>query len=65
MIEPSTGRISISLTDDEIDKLADVNGIPYELTVSTSDAETKDAKISANSTIELQVQVEVKIDLDE
>lgn len=65
LIEPSTGRISISLTDDEIDKLADVNGIPYELTVSTSDAETKDAKISANSTIELQVQVEVKIDLDE
>lgn len=65
LIEPSTGRISISLTDDEIDKLADVNGIPYELTVSTTDAETKDAKISANSTIELQVQVEVKIDLDE
>ena len=65
LIEPSTGRMSISLTDDEIDQLADVNGIPYELTVSTSDAETKDAKISANSKIELKVQVEVKIDLDE
>lgn len=63
--EPATGRMSISLTQDEISKLADVNGIPFELTISTSDAETKDAKISANSTIELQVQVEVKIDLDE
>ena len=65
VIEPSTGRMSISLTDDEIDSLADVNGIPLELTISTSDAETKDAKISANSTIELQVHVEVNIDLDE
>ena len=63
--EPATGRMSISLTKDEIIELADVNGIPFELTVSTSDAETKDVKISANSTIELQVQVEVKIDLDE
>jgi hypothetical protein len=63
--EPATGRVSISLTQDEITDLADVNGIPFELTTSTTDAETKDAKISANSTIELKVQVEVKIDLDE
>ena len=65
LIEPSTGRMSISLTNDEFDSLADVNGIPLELTISTSDAETKDAKLSANSTIELQVHVEVNIDLDE
>ena len=57
--------MSISLTQDEITELADVNGIPFELTISTSDPETKDAKISANSTIQLQVQVEVKIDVDE
>jgi hypothetical protein len=63
--EPATGRMSISLTQNEITDLADVNGIPFELTISTSDPETKDSKISANSTIELQVQVEVKIDLDE
>ena len=63
--EPVTGRMSISLTQDEITKLADVNGIPFELTISTSDSENKDAKISANSTIELEIQVEVKIDLDE
>ena len=63
--EPGTGRMSISLTEDEITDLADVNGIPFELTISSSDPETKDAKISANSTIELKVQVEVKIDLDE
>ena len=63
--EPATGRMSISLTQDEITDLADVNGIPFELTVSSSEPETKDAKISANSTIELKVQVEVKIDLDE
>ena len=63
--EPATGRMSISLTQDEINDLADVNGIPFELTISTSDPETKNAKISANSTIELQVQVEVKIDVDE
>ena len=63
--EPSKGRMSISLTDDEIDSLAEVNGIPMELTISSSDAETKDAKITANSTIELKVHVEVKIDLDE
>ena len=63
--EPATGRMSISLTEDEITDLADVNGIPFELTISSSDPETKDAIISANSTIELQVQVEVKIDLDE
>ncbi|NCF42959.1 MAG: hypothetical protein GWP32_08800 [Bacteroidetes bacterium] len=63
--EPATGRMSISLTQDEITDLADVNGIPFELTISSSDPETKDAKISANSTIELKVQVEVKIDLDE
>ena len=63
--EPATGRMSISLTQDEITDLADVNGIPFELTISTSDPETKNAKISANSTIELQVQVEVKIDVDE
>ncbi|MDG1684439.1 MAG: hypothetical protein P8H63_00175 [Flavobacteriaceae bacterium] len=63
--EPATGRMSISLTQDEITELADVNGIPFELTISTSDPETKDAKISANSTIQLQVQVEVKIDVDE
>jgi hypothetical protein len=63
--EPGTGRMSISLTEDEITDLADVNGIPFELTISSSDPETKDAKISANSTIELKVQVEVKIDVDE
>lgn len=63
--EPATGRMSISLTQDEITDLADVNGIPFELTISSSDPETKDAKISANATIELKVQVEVKIDLDE
>ena len=63
--EPATGRMSISLTQDEITDLADVNGIPFELTISSSEPETKDAKISANSTIELKVQVEVKIDLDE
>jgi hypothetical protein len=63
--EPATGRMSISLTQDEITDLADVNGIPFELTISSSDLETKDAKISANATIELKVQVEVKIDLDE
>jgi hypothetical protein len=63
--EPGTGRMSISLTEDEITDLADVNGIPFELTISSSDLETKDAKISANATIELKVQVEVKIDLDE
>lgn len=63
--EPATGRMSISLTEDEITDLADVNGIPFELTISSSDPETKDAKISANSTIELKVQVEVKIDVDE
>ena len=63
--EPATRRMSIHLTQDEITDLADVNGIPFELTISTTDAETKDAKISANATIELQVQVEVKIDLDE
>ena len=63
--EHATGRMSISLTQDEITDLADVNGIPFELTISTTDAETKDAKISANTIIELQVQVEVKIDLDE
>ena len=63
--EPATGRMSISLTQDEISKLPDVNGIPIELTISTSDAQTKGAKISANSAIELQVQVEVKMDLDE
>ena len=63
--EPATGRMTISLTQDEITDLADVNGIPFELTISSSDPETKDAKISANSTIELKVQVEVKIDLDE
>lgn len=63
--EPATGRMSISLKEDEIIDLADVNGIPFELTISSSDPETKDAIISANSTIELQVQVEVKIDLDE
>ena len=63
--EPATGRMSISLTQYEITDLADVNGIPFELTISSSDPETKDAKISANSTIELKVQVEVKIDLDE
>ena len=65
VIEPSTGRMSISLTDDEIDSLAEVNGIPMQLTISSSDAETKNAIISANSTIELKVQVEVKIDVDE
>lgn len=63
--EPATGRMPISLTQDEITDLADVNGIPFELTISSSDPETKDAKISANATIELKVQVEVKIDLDE
>ncbi len=63
--EPASGRMSISLTQDEITDLADVNGIPFELTISSSDPETKDAKISANATIELKVQVEVKIDLDE
>ena len=63
--EPATGRMSISLTKDEITDLADVNGIPFELTISSSDPETKDAKISANSTIELKFQVEVKIDVDE
>lgn len=63
--EPATGRMSISLTQDEITDLADVNGIPFELTISSSDAETKNAIISANSTIELKVQVEVKIDVDE
>ena len=57
--------MSISLTQDEITDLADVNGIPFELTISSSDAETKNAIISANSTIELKVQVEVKIDVDE
>jgi len=45
--------------------LAEVNGIPMQLTISSSDAETKNAIISANSTIELKVQVEVKIDVDE
>ena len=59
------GRMSISLTQDEITDLANVNGIPFELTISSSDAETKNAIISANSTIELKVQVEVKIDVDE
>ena len=63
--EPASGRMSISLTQDEITDLADVNGIPFELTISSSDAETKNAIISANSTIELKVQVEVKIDVDE
>jgi len=63
--EPASGRISISLTQDEITDLADVNGIPFELMISSSDAETKNAIISANSTIELKVQVEVKIDVDE
>jgi hypothetical protein len=63
--EPATGRMSISLTQDEISKLPDVSGIPIELMISTSDAQTKGAKISANSAIELQVQVEVKMDLDE
>ena len=63
--EPATGRMSIHLTQDEITDLADVNGIPFELTISSSDAETKNAIISANSTIELKVQVEVKIDVDE
>ena len=63
--EPATGRMSISLTQDEITDLADVNGIPFELTISSSDAETKNAIISSNSTIELKVQVEVKIDVDE
>ncbi len=63
--EPATGRMSISLTQDEITDLADVNGIPFELTISSSDAGTKNAIISANSTIELKVQVEVKIDVDE
>ena len=65
VIEPSSGRMTISLTKDEIGKLEDVNGIPLEMTISSSDAESKDVKISANSTIELQVQVEVKIELDE
>ena len=65
MTEPASGRMSISLTQDEITYLADVNGIPFELTISSSDAETKNAIISANSTIELKVQVEVKIDVDE
>ena len=63
--ELATGRMSISLTQDEITDLADVNGIPFELTISSSDAETKNVIISANSTIELKVQVEVKIDVDE
>lgn len=63
--EPATGRMSISLTQDEITDLADVNGIPFKLTVSSSETETKNAKISANSSIELKVQVEVKIDIDE
>jgi len=63
--EPASGRMSISLTQDEITDLADVNGIPFELMISSSDAETKNAIISANSTIELKVQVEVKIDVDE
>ena len=63
--EPASGRMSVSLTQDEITYLADVNGIPFELTTSSSDAETKNAIISANSTIELKVQVEVKIDVDE
>ena len=63
--EPASGRMSVSLTQDEITDLADVNGIPFELTISSSDAETKNAIISANSTIELKVQVEVKIDVDE
>ena len=63
--EPATGRMSISLTQYEITDLADVNGIPFELTISSSDAETKNAIISADSTIELKVQVEVKIDVDE
>ena len=63
--EPASGRMSISLTQDEITDLADVNGIPFELTISSTDAETKNAIISANSTIELKVQVEVKIDVDE
>ena len=63
--EPASGRMSISLTQDEITDLANVNGIPFELTISSSDAETKNAIISANSTIELKVQVEVKIDVDE
>ena len=63
--EPATGRMSIHLTQDEITDLADVNGIPFELMISSSDAETKNAIISANSTIELKVQVEVKIDVDE
>ena len=63
--EPAKGRMSISLTQDEITDLADVNGIPFKLTVSSSETETKNAKISANSSIELKVQVEVKIDIDE
>ena len=63
--ELATGRMSISLTQDEITHLADVNGIPFELTISSSDAETKNVIISANATIELKVQVEVKIDVDE
>ena len=65
MTEPASGRMSISLTQDEITDLADVNGIPFKLTVSSSETETKNAKISANSSIELKVQVEVKIDIDE
>ena len=62
--EPATGRMSISLTQDEITDLADVND-SLNWRLGSSDPETKDAKISANSTIELKVQVEVKIDLDE
>lgn len=65
VIEPSSGRMTISLTQDEIGKLEDVNGIPLEITINSTDAESKDVKIYANSTFELLVQLEVKIELDE
>jgi len=62
---PVTGTMEISLTDTEIEDLDKVNAIPLEISVSTTDAANKDAKLSANALIKFGVEVELKVSVNE
>jgi hypothetical protein len=53
------------LTDTEIEDLDKVNAIPLEISVSTTDAANKDAKLSANALIKFGVEVELKVSVNE
>jgi hypothetical protein len=57
--------MEISLTDTEIEDLDKVNAIPLEISVSTTDAANKDAKLSANALIKFGVEVELKVSVNE